>query len=180
MNAITHTSKSLTLEADTIHAMHCDVKQHLANATLIAVQIGHRLNAVKASLPHGEFTPWVKGSFDFTTRTAQTYMKAASNYPLNSNGEIGQRDRKEIAGKSIKELAAPKAKPKAKNEVASDLAKPVSPAVAELIAAYKCLSGEDKASFKSLMDSGKMIRSLPISNEQKASMLKLLVKPAKR
>ncbi len=113
--------KSLVNEANAIHAMHCDLKQHLANATLIAVQIGHRLNAVKADLPHGEFTPWVEDNFDFTTRTARTYMKAAENFPLNSNGEIGQRDRKEIGSKTIKELASPKTEPKAKTEAASDL-----------------------------------------------------------
>ncbi len=40
MNAITRTSKSLTREADAIHAMHYGPQQHLALATLIAVQMG--------------------------------------------------------------------------------------------------------------------------------------------
>ncbi len=111
----------ITREADAIHEMHCEIKRYAGLATLIAVKIGHRLNSVKASLPHGEFTPWVKANFDFTARTARTYMKAAECYPLNSNGEIGQLDREKIGSKSIKELAAPKTEPKAKTEVASDL-----------------------------------------------------------
>lgn len=42
------------------------------------LEIGQKLNEVKASLGHGNFTSWLAASFTMTNRTAQHYMQAAS------------------------------------------------------------------------------------------------------
>lgn len=43
-----------------------------------AIEIGRKLNDVKASLGHGNFTAWLSSSFVMTPRTAQNYMQAAT------------------------------------------------------------------------------------------------------
>jgi hypothetical protein len=43
-----------------------------------AIEIGQKLNAVKAALEHGQFTAWLSASFTMTARTAQNYMQAAT------------------------------------------------------------------------------------------------------
>jgi hypothetical protein len=43
-----------------------------------AIEIGQKLNAVKAALEHGQFTAWLSASFTMTARTAQNYMQAAN------------------------------------------------------------------------------------------------------
>lgn len=46
-----------------------------------AMQAGALLLKVKASLPHGDFLPWLAANVSFTARTAQRYMNAAApNY----------------------------------------------------------------------------------------------------
>ena len=40
-------------------------------------EIGERLTAVKAALPHGAFVPWLAANLSITFRTAQRYMQAA-------------------------------------------------------------------------------------------------------
>lgn len=42
-----------------------------------AIYIGRRLIAVKASLKHGEFMPWVKANCLFSHNTARMYMNAS-------------------------------------------------------------------------------------------------------
>lgn len=44
-----------------------------------AIEAGEILTEVKESLPHGEFTAWVKKEMSFTIRTAQNYMKVYVN-----------------------------------------------------------------------------------------------------
>jgi hypothetical protein len=47
----------------------------MASAVL---EIGQKLNEVKAALGHGLFAAWVEASFNMTMRTAQNYMQAAT------------------------------------------------------------------------------------------------------
>lgn len=43
-----------------------------------ALEIGAKLNEVKAALGHGHFGSWLAASFAMSTRSAQTYMQAAT------------------------------------------------------------------------------------------------------
>ena len=45
------------------------------------VEIGKRLIAVKSNLQHGEFDEWLKNKVDFSTRTAQRFMRIATEFP---------------------------------------------------------------------------------------------------
>jgi hypothetical protein len=45
----------------------------------LALSIGGELQQVKESLPHGEFTGWIKDNLDFTPRTARNYLKLHNN-----------------------------------------------------------------------------------------------------
>ncbi len=42
---------------------------------VIAYEIGRRLAAVKKTLDHGQFLPWLEQNFGFTDRTAQRYIR---------------------------------------------------------------------------------------------------------
>ena len=56
-------------------AQFIDSRQRgMASAVL---EIGQKLNEVKAALGHGLFAAWVDASFNMTMRTAQNYMQAA-------------------------------------------------------------------------------------------------------
>lgn len=44
------------------------------------IEIGKRLMSVKESLPHGGWGKWLKEQVDFTDRTAQRFMKVASEF----------------------------------------------------------------------------------------------------
>jgi Protein of unknown function (DUF3102) len=48
------------------------------------IETGEWLEAVKARLKHGQWGPWLKAEFNWTERTAQNYMRAASRYGGNS------------------------------------------------------------------------------------------------
>ncbi len=57
-------------------AQFIDSRQRgMASAVL---EIGQKLNEVKAALGHGLFAAWVDASFNMTMRTAQNYMQAAT------------------------------------------------------------------------------------------------------
>jgi len=45
---------------------------------LIAYELGRRLVAVKQSLDHGQFLPWLEQNFQMSDRTAQKYMRIYS------------------------------------------------------------------------------------------------------
>jgi len=44
-----------------------------------AINAGERLIEAKATLRHGEWTPWLEQNFEFTDRTARNYMRLAAN-----------------------------------------------------------------------------------------------------
>ena len=45
------------------------------------MEIGKRLIAVKSNLQHGEFDEWLKNKVDFSIRTAQRFMRIATEFP---------------------------------------------------------------------------------------------------
>src|SRR5689334_573843 len=61
-----------------IEALHKEVVDGLRRTTPTIIKLGQELLAVKAQLPHGEFTSWFNGSsFSFKIRTANMYMGLA-------------------------------------------------------------------------------------------------------
>jgi Protein of unknown function (DUF3102) len=44
------------------------------------VEIGSRLNAIRAILPHGYFGPWLKEEFGWSQRMAQNFMSVAEQF----------------------------------------------------------------------------------------------------
>lgn len=50
-----------------------------------ALRVGELLSEVKGNLKHGEFIPWVENNCEFSTRTAQTYMRVFKELPKLGN-----------------------------------------------------------------------------------------------
>lgn len=71
------TPAALTAAALDIRRLHHEAQAHASRAVDLANQAGRILLAVKASLPHGEFLPWLKAHCQVTARQAQRYMGAA-------------------------------------------------------------------------------------------------------
>jgi hypothetical protein len=67
--------------AEQINEQHRLAIQHRDLAIEHAVKAGRMLLSVKASMPHGEFLPWLQNNVQFTARTAQRYMAAAAPLP---------------------------------------------------------------------------------------------------
>ena len=44
------------------------------------IEIGRDLLAVKASLPHGSFLPWIEAEFGMSERSARRFMQVADVY----------------------------------------------------------------------------------------------------
>ncbi|MFI0847183.1 DUF3102 domain-containing protein [Mesorhizobium sp. IMUNJ 23232] len=49
-------------------------------ATRDILEIGEKLNEIKTALEHSQFLAWVRSEFDWTERTANNYMNAASAF----------------------------------------------------------------------------------------------------
>lgn len=63
------------------------------------VEIGKRLIAVKSNLQHGEFDEWLKNKVDFSTRTAQRFMRIATEFSnTTSVSYLGTRKLLALAG----------------------------------------------------------------------------------
>ena len=58
-----------------IGTLHGEIVGHLKTSIEKAIRIGELLTEQKASLRHGEFTPWIEGNLPFTDRTARNYMR---------------------------------------------------------------------------------------------------------
>ena len=67
-----------------INTHHKNARKHVNDAVESAKAAGALLLQVKASLPHGMFTTWVKDNIDVSERQVQRYMAAAQgkNVPL--------------------------------------------------------------------------------------------------
>lgn len=64
--------------AATVQSAALDIRNRLVAANRNIIQIGEKLLAVKVFLAHGEFGKWLKAEFEWSERTAQRYMLAAS------------------------------------------------------------------------------------------------------
>jgi len=62
---------------DQINTHHKNATNHIKDAVESAIAAGKLLLQVKASLPHGMFTTWVKDNIDVSERQVQRYMAAA-------------------------------------------------------------------------------------------------------
>lgn len=67
------------ITANEINQLHGELIGLFRQSIDKAVQIGERLTEVKKSLPHGEFTSWMKEHISFSDRTGRNYMKLFNN-----------------------------------------------------------------------------------------------------
>lgn len=74
-------------------------QQGLADAM---IQIGEKLLAMRARLPHGDFAAWWQAEFDFSTRMVQQMMAVAKRF-----GGSNARVRAHLNDTSLRMLAAP-------------------------------------------------------------------------
>jgi hypothetical protein len=68
--------------ADEINRLHILANDHADKAVDYARRAGQLLLDVKASLPHGDFLPWLKENVEVSERQAQRYMRAALGKPI--------------------------------------------------------------------------------------------------
>lgn len=66
-------------QAGRLRQLHGEITRGARMLLDKAIEAGGILHDVKASLPHGEFTPWVEVNAGFNLRTAQRYMKIHEN-----------------------------------------------------------------------------------------------------
>jgi len=67
---------------DQINAHHQNAIKQAQNAIESAKAAGELLLQVKASLPHGTFTSWIKNNLNVSDRQAQRYMAVAQGKPV--------------------------------------------------------------------------------------------------
>lgn len=65
-----------------IIVLHGEIGGLLKTSLKKAIRIGELMTEQKASLKHGEFTPWIKANLPFTDRTARKYMQLYENREL--------------------------------------------------------------------------------------------------
>jgi hypothetical protein len=88
-----------------INLYHGKCEETLGQAVVYAKEAGDRLAKVKAGLGHGEWLPWLEKNFKGTPRTAQVYMRIASNWSELAKYETASHS--SIRG-GLKELAEPR------------------------------------------------------------------------
>lgn len=69
----------LAREANFINELHARYSAAEKTTLAVAIEIGHHLIAVKASLKHGEFMPWVAANCTFKGTQCLRYMQAAKS-----------------------------------------------------------------------------------------------------
>lgn len=62
-----------------INDLHNQFTRLLKKSLNLALEIGKELYQIKESLPHGEFTSWIKNNLELTPRTARNYLKLHNN-----------------------------------------------------------------------------------------------------
>lgn len=98
-----HALDAYTDKAQRINAAHREAKEHAARAIERAIEAGDLLNEVKASLPHGQWLPWLSQHCpDISARTAQSYMRVARELPTEkrSAADLSVRE-------ALRQLEAP-------------------------------------------------------------------------
>ena len=75
-------TKHLTTNlAGRINEAHALAMQHAGKAVGFAIACGELLLEAKASIPHGQWLPWLRTNVDFGERSAQGYMRIAQRLP---------------------------------------------------------------------------------------------------
>ena len=77
-----------------------------------AIEIGRRLEEVKAMLPHGEWGPWLKRELDYSQSTAQNFMRVFREYGDSQMSLFGATPKSQTFGnltysKALRLLAIP-------------------------------------------------------------------------
>lgn len=75
------------------------------------IEIGKDLIAVKESLPHGSFLPWIEAEFGMSDQTARRFMDVGRVYGTKSNIVL------DLTPTALYELAAPKTPLEVREEV---------------------------------------------------------------
>lgn len=75
------------------------------------IEIGRDLIAVKESLPHGAFLPWIEAEFGMSDMTAKRFMQVAKVYGAKSNMVF------DLQPTALYELAAPKTPLEVREEI---------------------------------------------------------------
>lgn len=68
--------------ARAINHEHDQVRQCVAQGLAHAKRAGELLHQAKASLPHGQWLPWLAAHCEVSERTAQAYMQIAAQWPV--------------------------------------------------------------------------------------------------
>jgi hypothetical protein len=158
MSEIVKTEATLENLAAEINDYHAKCEEAVGQAVSYAMEAGDRLAKVKEGLGHGEWLPWLEKNFKGTPRTAQAYMRIASN-----RKELEMRSTAShlsIRG-ALKELSAPKEEDiEAGEENSEDL---TDEQVVELVRAFMEMEGPTE-----------------LSDIEQAAMDKRLAKPGQR
>lgn len=135
---------SLIELADEIRVEHAACEAAMSSTVQHAIRAGELLTAAKAQVAHGEWLPWLAENFEFTRRTASTYMACASNGNRVSHLDSMRAAldelavRREVNGFEMSAPGAPRTLPQEVEKRSSqELAEP---------------SGEDKARFLSMVE----------------------------
>jgi hypothetical protein len=56
------------------------IRQQMQNTVESAIKIGQELLAVKEALPHGQFSPWLRGEIQVSERTPQNFISVAESF----------------------------------------------------------------------------------------------------
>lgn len=76
-----------TLDQLTREILHYEdqARTNTESAIKFKIEIGNRLQSAKDLLPHGQFLPWAKERFQWSSRHCQKHMQLARNAPLVSH-----------------------------------------------------------------------------------------------
>lgn len=64
------------------------IRERLKKTLEDLIEVGTDLLAVKETLPHGQFLPWLKGEFGWSERTAQNFMSVAEKFKSANSAEL--------------------------------------------------------------------------------------------
>lgn len=68
--------------AEKVRSAAESIRQQLQNTLVSAIKIGQELLAVKETLEHGQFLPWLQAEFGWSQRTAYNFMSVAERFEL--------------------------------------------------------------------------------------------------
>jgi hypothetical protein len=74
-----------TKDAQRMHAAAQRIRLLVQRTLGDVIAIGQELLSVKETLPHGQFSAWLRAEFDWTLRTAQRFMAVAQRFGSKSD-----------------------------------------------------------------------------------------------